>query len=69
MKDGATKRMSLWGEVVGASATLRDGGEIKFNDDGALQACPCQPPLLLEDQPRTEAYEDTMLVGEKAAQP
>lgn len=48
---------------VFVSANLRDGGEIKFNDAGALQSCPAQPTLLLEEQERVEARELEALSG------
>lgn len=40
-----------------SSAALRDGGEIRFNETGALQNCPSQPAALPEDEWETELHE------------
>lgn len=46
-----------------ASAAIRDGGEIKFNDAGALQNCPSQPALRPEDEAVIEDQEERLLLG------
>jgi len=47
-----------------ASAAIRDGGEIKFNDAGALQNCPSQPALRPEDEALIEHQEERLLLGD-----
>jgi hypothetical protein len=47
-----------------ASAAIRDGGEIKFNDAGALQNCPSQPALRPEDEALIESQEQRLLLGD-----
>lgn len=46
-----------------ASAAVRDGGEIKFNDPGVLQNCPAQPALRPEDEALIETQEQELLLG------
>jgi hypothetical protein len=48
---------------VFSSATPRDGGEIKFNDAGALQNCPSQPASAPEDEGKIQMREEQAILG------